>query len=228
MCGRYTLTVPGDLLAAAFGVEAAAAGPVAGLPARYNVAPGQQVPIVRRREDGGRDLALARWGLVPHWAKESAIGNRMINARGESVAEKPSFRTAFRRHRCLVPADGFYEWQATAGGKQPWLLRLRGGELFAFAGLESRWIDPATREPLDTCAIVTTAPNELAATVHDRMPVILAPADYALWLGEAGDGRDPAALLAPIPADRMEAWPVSRQVNRPAVDDPSLLLPAAG
>jgi putative SOS response-associated peptidase YedK len=214
MCGRYTLTVPGDLLASAFGLEE-----VPELAPRYNIAPSQLVPIVRGREDGGRELAFARWGLVPHWAKEAAIGNRLINARADGLADKPSFRDSFERRRCLVPADGFYEWQKVGSRKQPWLLRLAGGAPFAFAGLWSSWTDPATRETLETCTIVTTEPNELAAAVHDRMPVILSEPARATWLDDR-TGRDGLlALLVPFPAGAMEAFPVSTRVNDPAHDD---------
>lgn len=219
MCGRYTLTTPGDVLAAALGLES-----VPELPPRYNIAPSQPVAIVRAGDARRRELALARWGLIPHWAKEATIGARTINARAETVAEKPAFRDSFRRRRCLIPADGFYEWQKREGGKQPYLLRLRDGAPFAFAGLWSRWRDPGSGESLDTCAIVTTTPNELAATVHDRMPVILPATAYEEWLDPEAPG--PAALLAPFPAERMTAVAVSRRVNDPTHDAPDCLAPA--
>jgi putative SOS response-associated peptidase YedK len=218
MCGRYTLTTPGDVLAPALGLESAPT-----LVPRYNIAPSQQVPIVRASAGGRRELVDARWGLVPHWAKEAAIGNRLINARAETLAEKPAFRDSFRRRRCLIPADGFYEWQTLGKSKQPWLLRLAGGAPFAFAGLWSRWREPASGEELDTCAIVTTTPNELAATVHDRMPVILPPDVFAAWLDPASPG--PAALLVPFPAASMTAYPVSRRVNDPTHDGPDCVQP---
>lgn len=215
MCGRYVLTVPGDLLASAFGLEEAPE-----LAPRYNVAPSQAVPIVRTGENGRRELAFARWGLVPHWAKEAAIGNRLINARADGLADKPSFRDSFKRRRCLIPADGFYEWQKVGSRKQPWLLRMASGAPFAFAGLWSSWTDPATREPLETCAIVTTEPNALAATVHDRMPVILPAPARETWIDARSDRDHLLALLVPFPADAMEAFPVSTRVNNPANDDP--------
>jgi putative SOS response-associated peptidase YedK len=215
MCGRYVLTVPGDLLATAFGLEE-----VPELTPRYNVAPSQVVPIVRGAEDGRRELAHARWGLVPHWAKEAAIGNRLINARADGLADKPSFRDSFKRRRCLIPADGFYEWQKVGAKKQPWLLRLAGGKPFAFAGLWSIWTDPESRESLETCAIVTTEPNELAAAVHDRMPVILPEPARETWLDARSDREGLLALLVPFPAAAMEAFPVSTRVNNPVNDDP--------
>lgn len=215
MCGRYVLTVPGDLLAVAFGLEE-----VPELTPRYNVAPSQVVPIVRGTEDGRRELAFARWGLVPRWAKEAAIGNRLINARADGLADKPSFRDSFKRRRCLIPADGFYEWQKVGARKQPWLLRLTGGKPFAFAGLWSSWTDPESRESLETCAIVTTEPNELAATVHDRMPVILPEPARETWLDARSEREGLLALLVPFPAVAMEAFPVSTRVNNPVNDDP--------
>jgi putative SOS response-associated peptidase YedK len=215
MCGRYVLTVPGDLLASAFGLEE-----VPELAPRYNVAPGQSVPIVRATEGGRRELAFARWGLIPHWAKEAAIGNRLINARADGVADKPSFRDSFRRRRCLIPADGFYEWQKVGNRKQPWLLRGADGAPLAFAGLWSSWTDPATSRPVETCAIVTTEPNELAATVHDRMPVILLEPARATWLDPRSDRDGLLALLVPCPAASMVAYPVSTRVNAPSNDDP--------
>ncbi len=221
MCGRYVLTTPGEVLAELFEVPQ----PVE-LAARYNIAPTQAVPIVRAAEAGGREMVLVSWGLVPHWAKERAIGNRLINARAESLAEKPAFRASFKHRRCLIPADGFYEWKAEAGGKQPYFLHLAGGGPFAFAGLWSSWTDPATQAPLDSCAIVTTTPNALAATVHDRMPAILPRERHALWLDTGS--YDPVALgalLAPIPADAMAAFPVSKRVNSPANEDPRCIEP---
>jgi len=222
MCGRYVLTAPGEVLAELFELPA----PVE-LAARYNIAPTQAVPIVRASGEGARELAFAQWGLVPHWAKERAIGNRLINARGETLAEKPSYRDAFKRRRCLIPATGFYEWKKLDGAKQPYLLRLRDGGPFGFAGLWSAWRDRESGETLESCAIVTTSPNPLAATVHDRMPVILPRERHALWL-DAGT-TDPATLsplLVPYPEEEMEAFPVSTRVNNPRNDDPSLVEPA--
>lgn len=222
MCGRYVLTAPGAVLAELFALPA----PLE-LAARYNIAPTQAVPIVRLDPTGARELAFAQWGLVPFWAKERAIGNRLINARAETLAEKPSFRDSFKKRRCLIPADGFYEWRKVEGGKQPYLLRLRGGAPFGFAGLWSSWKDRESGETLESCAIVTTRPNELAATVHDRMPVILPHERHATWLDTTETDPAPLSeLLAPYPADEMEAFPVSRRVNNPRIDEPSLIEPA--
>ncbi len=225
MCGRYFLTTPGEILAALFELPSAP-----DITPRHNIAPTQRVPIVRRSSSGPRELAWAHWGLIPHWAKEREIGNRLINARAETLTEKPSFREPFKKHRCLIPASGFFEWKKEGTGKQPYLLQLRGGAPFALAGLSSRWRDPAAPEiePIDSCAIVTTTPNPLAATVHDRMPVILSPADHARWLGSETPAEELAELFAPFPAEAMEAFPVSKWVNNPAHDDAGCLEPLAG
>lgn len=224
MCGRYLLTTPGEVLAELFEIDEKPR-----LEARYNIAPTQEVAIVRRREDGRRELATMHWGLVPFWAKEKAIGNRLINARAESVAEKPSFRDSFKKRRCLIPASGFYEWQKVDGRKQPWLLKVRGELPFAFAGLWSSWRDRASEagEVLETCTIVTTAPNELAARVHDRMPAILPYGKHDAWLDPTAAPDALSALLAPYPADEMEAWPVSTRVNNPRNEDSACAEPIA-
>jgi len=190
---------------------------------RWNIAPTQAVAAVRASAAGGRELVGLHWGLIPSWAKERAIGARMINARAETVAEKPAFRAALRARRCLIVADGFYEWQKAGARKQPWYIRMRDGRPFAFAGLWERWA-AGPDEVLDSCTIVTTTPNGVVAPIHDRMPVILEWGDYAAWL-DPGQ-RDPARLqplLRPHPDVAMEAWPVGLRVNNPANDDASCL-----
>lgn len=222
MCGRFGFDIPRGVLREHFGL-----GALYDAPPRYNVAPGQDAPVVLLHpEDGSRVLRSLRWGLVPSWAGDAKGGARLINARSESAADKPAFRAAFRRRRCLVPAAGFYEWKRLDRGRQPWWLRLAGGGPLAFAGLWEHWLDPAAppaAATLYTFAILTCAANELTAQVHDRMPVILAPRDYAAWLDPAASRPDLEALLAPWPAADMEAWPVSPRVNNPKNDDPSLL-----
>ena len=221
MCGRYILTITGEVLAGAFGVER-----VPELPPRYNIAPTQDAPVVRRG-DGRRRMDLLRWGLVPPWAKDPSIGQRLINARAGTAAAKPSFRNALRRRRCLVPADGFYEWQRTAAGKQPWLIRMAGGRPFAMAGLWEVW-RPRDGEPLETFTILTTEPNEVVAPLHGRMPVILPPGSWDLWLDPSVTDPDRLApLLVPHPAVGMTAHPVIRAVGSPAFDEPACIEPVA-
>jgi len=185
-------------------------------------------------QDGLRHLDPLHWGLVPIWAKDTSIGNKLTNARAESVAEKPSFRESFAKRRCIIPADGFYEWQKTAGAKQPYAIvpSSAGGTpsnqppLFAFAGLWERWKHPATGEILRSFAIITTSPNTVMAPIHDRMPVILDAGDWGRWLGEEAASQDDLlGLLKPAPADIMRAYPISPRVNSPKFDDESILTP---
>jgi len=229
MCGRYTLTTPGELVADLFDLSEAPE-----IEARYNIPPSEEVATVGQNEQGDRGFARLRWGLVPSWAKDPSIGNRMINARAETAAEKPSFRASFKRKRCLILADGFYEWQKVeGGGKQPWYYRLKSGDPFAFAGLYAHWepkgetVDPENPQgPIDSCTILTTDANELVSEVHHRMPVILHPEDYDLWLDrEVGDRDRLQPLLRPYEPSEMMAYPVSKRVNSPANDDPSVLEP---
>lgn len=190
-------------------------------PPRYNIAPSQPVPVVIR-ESGQRRFLLVRWGLVPSWAKEMPQ-SLLINARAETIAEKPSFRGAFRHRRALMPADGFYEWKAAGKGpKQPWFIRRKDGAPFAMAALWEHWMDPHGSE-LDTCAVVTTEANATLAPIHHRMPVILDEKDWDLWLDPAATERELRALLRPAPDDMLEAIPVSTRINRAANDDPSLI-----
>jgi len=220
MCGRYTLATPASALKDTFGLTEVSGE----LRPRFNIAPGQEVAVVPN--DGERSLRLFRWGLIPSWAKDPAIGNRMINARAETLAEKPSFRNALRRRRCLIAADGFYEWKKEGTQKIPYYIRLRSREPFAFAGLWESW-HPTGGDPIHSCTIVTTEPNELLAGIHNRMPVILPAAHYGEWLDPSP--RDAPAfreLLAPYPEAEMEAYAVSRLVNSPANDRPECIGPA--
>lgn len=220
MCGRYTLVTPVGELAERFGVE----GPLPELPPSYNVAPGRGVAAVVA-EGGRRRLEVLRWGLVPPWADDPSIGDRMINARAETVASKPSFRRAFRERRCLIPADGFYEWQRLDGGKQPYYVRRKDGARFAFAGLWEIWRREG--EEIRSCTILTTEANGLLGGIHDRMPVIVPPDLYGLWLEGGAEREELDAVLRPYPGDDLEAYPVSRLVNNPANDDPRCIEPAA-
>ena len=221
MCGRYT--VRGILpVAELFGISL----PPEFQQPRYNLAPTQDVLVVRSAADasgakGGRRGDLLRWGLVPHWAEDPSVGNRMINARAETAAQRPAFRDAMKRRRCLVPADGFYEWQAVPGSKrkQPHLIRMKDDRPFGFAGLWESW--GRGDERLETFTILTTSPNELIAAIHDRMPVIVPPEEFDRWLDPAVPASDVADLLRPYPAEQMQAQPVGTRVNNPANDDPS-------
>ncbi|HVO90416.1 MAG TPA: SOS response-associated peptidase [Casimicrobiaceae bacterium] len=215
MCGRYELHTHPAAIALAFGVAHAPH-----FAPRYNIAPTDDIPIVRINSHGERELARMRWGLVPRWAKDPSIGTRMINARSETIVMKPAYRNAFHRHRCLVPADAFYEWKATPRGKQPMRIALASGEPFGMAGLYERWLSPEG-EVLDTCTILTTASNELLRPLHDRMPVIVPPEHYQRWLDTSNTDLDD--LFAPYPSDAMQAYPVSRRVNAVQNDDASLI-----
>lgn len=221
MCGRFTLFDPDASLAEGFGLAE-----VPSLAPRYNIAPSQSVAAVRIPPGGGaRELVMMRWGLIPSWAKDPSIGNRMINARAETVAEKPAFRTAIRRRRCLVPADGFYEWKRTNGRKQPFYIRMRDGKAFGFAGLWDSWDGPGG-EAVESCALLTTGPNEIVRPIHDRMPVIVSPRDYDLWLSpEVQDPRLLSKIFLPYPADGMTAYAVRTSVNNPKTDAPELIDP---
>jgi putative SOS response-associated peptidase YedK len=221
MCGRFARRSTQQVLADWFGVEP---GEMPWFAPSYNVAPQSVQPVVRlSRDSGEREIALLRWGLVPFWAKDAAIGYSTINARAEEAAAKPAFREAVRRRRCLVPADAFYEWQRLgARTRQPYAIGLRTGEPYAMAGLWERW-QPREGAPLETFTILTTDPNELLIPIHNRMPVILEPRDYPRWLDSGDPARPPVDLLRPFPAEKMLAWPVSARVGNVRNDDPRLL-----
>ena len=238
MCGRFTLRAPASVVAAQFGLfEMPPFTP------RFNIAPTQPVAVVRCSPENSqpeRELVWLRWGLIPSWAKDPAIGSRMINARAETAADKPAYRAAFRRRRCLVVADGFYEWQRTGGRKQPYFIRMHDDRPFAFAGLWESWSDDGRRSqqndvemplfanedltpssPVESCTLLTAEPNQLIQPIHNRMPVILPADDYQRWLDPAVQKPEPLApLLRPFPVDQMIAYPVSTYVNSPTRDDP--------
>ena len=216
MCGRFTLTVDIDTVAKTFGVPATLE-----TSPRYNIAPTQDVVSILH--NGADHLAWLRWGLIPSWAKDESVGSRMINARAETLAEKPSFKGLLRSKRCLIVADGFFEWRQENGFKTPMYITLKSGEPFAFAGLWDLWKSPDGQQ-IRTCTIITTEPNEVVALIHNRMPAILLPGARELWLDP--DIRDEQALshwLAPYPAEQMTARPVSRLVNDPKRDSPELI-----
>ncbi|MDR3771899.1 MAG: SOS response-associated peptidase [Terracidiphilus sp.] len=228
MCGRFARKSTQEVLADWFGVE------LEDMPwfaPSYNAAPQSVQPVVRlNRDTGNREFAQLRWGLVPFWAKEAKFGYSTINARAEEAATKPAYREALKKRRCLVPADAFYEWQRIdQKTKHPFAFALRSGEPCAFAGLWERW-QPKEGDPLETFTILTTDPNELMETVHNRMPVILQPRDYSRWLDPGDPVRPPVDLLRPFPAEKMAAWRVSDRVGNVRNNDPQLLVepPAPG
>jgi putative SOS response-associated peptidase YedK len=217
MCGRFTLAQPPQQIAKAFGLS-----DVPSFPPRYNIAPTQPVGvIVQDRDSGKREYRLMVWGLIPAWVKDPSTFANLINARAETIAEKPSFRTAYKYRRCLIPADGFYEWQKVKSGpKQPFYFTLRDNGLFAFAGLWESWND------IETFTILTTSANTLLQTIHDRMPVILNPEDYDRWIDPTiQDGQQLSDLLCPFPDESMQAIPVSTRVNAAVVDDAQCIAP---
>ncbi len=220
MCGRYSLTAPAEAVRRALGYDERP-----NLRPRANIAPTQEVAAVRLGDDGARHFVSLRWGLIPAWAKDISAAARTINARAESVSEKPSFRGAFRHRRCLIAADGFYEWKTEGGAKQPYRIVARDGAVFAFAGLWERWEKAADGMPVESCTVVTTQANDMLRAIHHRMPVILGPADFDTWL----DPRTPPAaaldLLRPCPEDWLTAYRVSRRINSAANQDLSLIEP---
>jgi putative SOS response-associated peptidase YedK len=219
MCGRYEVHTPVEEIARRF--DAALAGQAAGLAPRYNVAPSLGFPAVRMR-DGERELTAFTWGLLPSWSKDLS-GTKPINARAETIFEKPMFRTAIRRRRCLIPANGFYEWQQRPGAKQPWHVGMADGSLFAFGGIWEYWAKQGAA-PVVSCAIIVTGANELMRTIHECMPVIVAPEDYARWLSdELQDPVEIGEMLVPYPAEEMRAYPVSTRVNSVKNDGPELI-----
>jgi len=221
MCGRFTLNSSGEALAEEFDL---AVGP--DLAPRFNIAPSQEIAVVREDEGRTRECALLRWGLVASWVRDPKPGRAPINARSESACEKPTFRRAMAKGRCLVPASGFYEWQASRGGpKQPFLIRMRDSGLFSMAGLHETWCGPGG-EIIESVAILTTAANALMEPIHARMPLILAPADHGQWLDRDVQSASAVTdLMLPCPEDWLEAVPIGTQVNNPRFDDPSCIEP---
>jgi putative SOS response-associated peptidase YedK len=217
MCGRFALAHTPAELTRVFDLAACV-----DLVPRYNIAPGTDIPVVRRSPDGTRVLHRLRWGLVPHWSKDPAIGARLLNARAESVQDKPAFRGAFQHRRCLIPADGFFEWHRQGPHKQPYFFSSPTGQVLAFGGLWESWQPPAG-DLLRSVCILTTAANPGVAPIHDRMPLLLAPEDWTIWL--AGTPAEAQALLIPAPEAALQSWPVSPRVNRVQEEGPDLVAP---
>lgn len=218
MCGRFALYADPKALQSRFKLHEAPA-----LKPSYNIAPTQQIAGITNAEDGTRILKWYRWGLIPSWSKE--IGRySTINARAETVDTKPTYRAAFRRRRALIPASGWFEWRGNEGGKQPWFIHTRNGQILAFAGLWERWQPPDGGEPIESATIIVTSANESTQAIHDRMPAILDKGVWDRWLNPAG--RDPVEdkkLLIPAPEDMLDAYPVSKRVNSPRNNDQALL-----
>ena len=219
MCGRYALAISPTRLIEAFELP-----PDTRVPAgRYNIAPTQAAPVVRFDANGARTLGLLRWGLVPAWAKDASIGSRMINARSETVAEKPSFRAAYKKRRCLVPASGFYEWRKVPGGKkQPYFIRPAADDCMAMAGLWERWSASDKEEPIETFTILTTAANQAMEKLHDRMPVLVPREAFDRWLDPTQEATD---LLSPRDEPALSIYAVSTRVNSPTIDEQALIEP---
>lgn len=222
MCGRFTLHTDLEQVAKLFDADL----PAIDMAPSYNVAPTQPVLAVVAAEGKNRLVAM-RWGLIPVWAKDASIGSRMINARAETLADKASFKRPFKSQRCLVVADGFFEWRKTEGGKVPMYIRLKNGKPFGFAGLYDRWTSP-DGEPVTSCTIITTSANALVEPIHDRMPVIVPARRQAQWLDPKNQRIDQLTeMLAPYPAAQMEAYPVARLVNSPNNNTPACIEPVA-
>lgn len=222
MCSRYSLTSPPEAVRAYFRYDNEAA-----FPPRYNIAPSQPVAIVRSTERGGRELALVRWGLIPSWVKDPREFRMLINARGETAAEKPSFRAGMRHRRCLVPTDGFYEWTGVTGAKRPFLVRPRAGGPMGMAGIWEHWLG-ADGSEIETMAILTVAANEAMAALHDRMPAIIAPEHFDAWLDcRSGSSREVVDLLTSAPNDLLDLVEVSRKLNNPRNEGPEVQEPVA-
>jgi putative SOS response-associated peptidase YedK len=219
MCGRYLLISPVEAMRRFFDV-----GGLLNLPPRYNIAPTQDAPVVRLDKQGRRELIPMRWGLVPLWAKDLSMGARCINARAESISEKPAFRDAFAHRRCLVPTDGFFEWEKKGKAKQPWRIGPAEDGLMALAGVWERWRGP-DGAVVRSYAVITTEANELVAPLHDRMPAVIPPAEFQEWLDADTSPPRLQEMLRPYPASRMRAYPVSRRVSDVRNDDPGCIEP---
>lgn len=225
MCGRYTTTDSLDVIVQHFLIDDVRPEVKELYRPRYNVAPSQPVLVIGLRQ-GARAAAMHRWGLIPRWAKDPSIGHKMINARSETVHERPAYRQSFRLRRCLIPANSLYEWKRNGKTKQPYRIMMRDESLFAFAGLWDEWRAP-DNSTIRSCTILTTEPNELVAPIHNRMPVIVPESAYDEWLDPRTEVERLLQLLVPYPADEMKCYPVSTKVNSPANDEPSLIEPIA-
>ena len=222
MCGRFAMTLPSKKAMARFNIKEEI-----DLAPRHNIAPSQHVAVVRAAEPKQNELVMMRWGLIPSWAKEENSGYKMINAKAETVAEKPAFKAAFKKHRCLIPASGFYEWKAEGTARQPYFIRMKDESLFGFAGLWERWEGKAGNA-IESVTIITTEANSLIGEIHDRMPVIIGRKNYNLWLNPEPLSSDNMNLLNPFDPDQLTLYPVSKTVNNPKNDTPECFERADG
>jgi putative SOS response-associated peptidase YedK len=218
MCGRYNILAYPEALLEHYGIEQP---PGIDLKPRYNIAPSQDVPAIRQH-DANRELVMLHWGLIPFWAKDEKLKYSTINAKAETVHQKPAYREAFKRRRCLIPASGFYEWQQTKDHKQPYNIRMKDTEIFSFAGLWEHWQGPEGKV-IESCTIIVTESNKLIRPIHDRMPVILPATEYDTWLDPGTKTETVREMLTPYPASKMELYPVSTAVNNPRNDDQKLV-----
>ena len=220
MCGRFVLENSPEQLMKVYRLSS-----LPELSPRYNIAPSQQIAVIRQQNGGDRELVFMQWGLIPSWAKDPTIGYKMINARSETAHEKPSFKQAFRSRRCIIPATGFYEWEKVGKDKVPHYIHLHDREVMSLAGLWERWKSPGGKE-LETCTILTTAANSLVKHLHDRMPVILHREEFDLWLNrDIDDVNRLTELFHPYPSDRLQEYVVSKEVNSPSNDYPECIIP---
>lgn len=220
MCGRFALTLPSKKVMAQFNIKEEV-----DLKPRYNIAPSQQIAVVRQKPNFNNELLMMRWGLIPFWAKDTKMSYKMINARGETLAEKPSFKGPFKKRRCLIPANGFYEWQKIPGEKmkQPHFIHMKGKHLFAFAGLWEEWENPADGKMVLSCTIVTTGANKLLSRIHDRMPVIVKESQYGIWLGQTSGPDRLNELIRPYDPFKMSSYKVSGMCNKAEYDAPGCI-----
>ncbi len=220
MCGRFSIASDQKKVEQRFGAKIISPAPII---QRYNIAPSQAIAVITNTAP--QEIQAFQWGLIPYWAKDRSIANKLINARAETLSEKPSFKQAYQQRRCLILADSFYEWEKTPNGKQPQRIGLNNFELFAMAGLWEKWVNPSNGELIQSCTIITTEVNEKLKALHHRMPVILHPNDEKNWLDDSLSPSSRQALLCPYPNDAMQYHPISKQVNKVGYDDISLISP---
>lgn len=222
MCGRFSLAIDAELFEKIFGIIN-----ISNYKPSYNIAPGQNIGVIRINNNSQKELSLMHWGLIPSWSKDPKVGYKMINARSETLTEKPSFKQSFKTKRCLIPADGFYEWKKQGKEKTPYYFKMKNSSPFAFAGLWDTWINKEDTKTIDSCTIITTSANSLLNPIHERMPVILNPENYSFWLDNKVINLDKLkSVLNSYDSDTMLYYEVSKNINSSKINEPSLILPA--